>query len=235
MATDIRMAIWSANERTETVQRNRAAYTAAHPDVNVKFDSRALTVHHDADHADRRRQCARPRLDPRDHGSRLRQLRVHWLAQATFKGSAGYDLPDVTQSSLALWSAGSEIYAYRSRPRPSACRQQRRNQSARPEDSGQLIALANGSGTTRSKIDEAVAAAGKQGLIVRDFDYKVWDNLGLDLERLGATPWSADGKTLHVRRAADGCCDDLHPQAIFTRRPSGSRASQPTSSPVKRR
>src|SRR5690606_28419687 len=44
-------------------------------------------------------------------------------------------------------------------------------------------------------INTAVAASGKQGLIVRDFDYKVWDNLATIWNGWGASPWSTDGKT----------------------------------------
>ena len=49
--------------------------------------------------------------------------------------------------------------------------------------------------------DEAVAAAaavnartGKAGLVVRDFDYKTWDNLATVWTGWGAQAWSADGK-----------------------------------------
>ncbi len=50
--------------------------------------------------------------------------------------------------------------------------------------------------------DKAVAAAaasaaksGKSGLVVRDFDYKGWDNLSTVWTGWGAQAWSADGKT----------------------------------------
>ncbi|GMA23588.1 hypothetical protein GCM10025864_13470 [Luteimicrobium album] len=46
------------------------------------------------------------------------------------------------------------------------------------------------------KIAAATAAeTGKQGLVVRDFDYKAWENLASVWDAWGAAPWSADGKT----------------------------------------
>jgi multiple sugar transport system substrate-binding protein len=50
--------------------------------------------------------------------------------------------------------------------------------------------------------EKAVAAAsataaktGKQGLVIRDFDYKEWTNLATVFRGWGADAWSADGKT----------------------------------------
>ena len=50
--------------------------------------------------------------------------------------------------------------------------------------------------------DNAIATAaavnaktGKGGLVVRDFDYKAWDNLSTVWTGWGAEAWSADGKT----------------------------------------
>jgi len=39
------------------------------------------------------------------------------------------------------------------------------------------------------------AATGKQGLVIRDFDYKDWTNLATVFNGWGAEAWSADGKT----------------------------------------
>jgi multiple sugar transport system substrate-binding protein len=59
----------------------------------------------------------------------------------------------------------------------------------------ELIAAGEWNWDNANAINTAVAAAGKQGLIVRDFDYKVWDNLAAIWNGWGAAPWSADGKT----------------------------------------
>ena len=41
----------------------------------------------------------------------------------------------------------------------------------------------------------AVGATGKQGLIVRDFEYKMWGNLAAIYVGWGAKPWSEDTKS----------------------------------------
>ena len=74
----LRMTIWSANEAhlklfNEIADEYKSDAPERHRDHLRPAPVREL--HHDAHHADRRRQRARPGLDPGEHGARLRQLR----------------------------------------------------------------------------------------------------------------------------------------------------------------
>src|SRR5262245_4626404 len=111
MAVDIRMAIWSANEaHLALFNEIAAAYTAAHPDVNVSFASLPFDGYTTT-------------LTTQIAGGNAPDLA--WILETTagdfvssgalaplkagFEGVAGYDLPDVTESALALWTADGEI------------------------------------------------------------------------------------------------------------------------------
>jgi len=221
MATDIRMAIWSANEaHLKLFNEIGAAYTAAHPDVNVKFDSRAfdgytttLTTQIVGGNAPDLAWILETTAVDFVNSGALAPLK------ATFKGSAGYDLPDVTQSSLALWSAGSDIYAYPFSTSPFGMFVNNDVIKATGQKTpAELIAAGEWTWDNAIKIDEAVAAAGKQGLIVRDFDYKVWDNLASIWSGWGATPWSADGKTCTFAEQPMVAAMTFIHNAIFTKK-----------------
>ena len=67
----------------------------------------------------------------------------------------------------------------------------------------ELIAAGDGPGTTRRRAaPRCTRRPARPGLVVRDFDYKAWDNLASVWNGWGAAPWSADGKTCTLRPAA---------------------------------
>lgn len=116
--------------------------------------------------------------------------------RSTFEAVPDYALGDVTDSALALWTADGEIFAYPFSTSPFGMFvNDDLITAAGQQTPAQLIAAGSWTWDNANAINTAVAAAGKQGLIVRDFDYKVWDNLAAIWNGWGASPWSADGRT----------------------------------------
>jgi multiple sugar transport system substrate-binding protein len=198
MAQDIRMAIWSANEaHLALFNEIAAAYTAANPGVNVTFDSlpfdgytTTLTTQIAGGNAPDLAWILETTAGDFVSSGALAPLK------ASFEGVADYNLADVTQSALALWSADGEIYAYPFSTSPFAMFVNNDVITAAGQKTpAELIAAGEWTWDAANTINTAVAASGKQGLIVRDFDYKVWDNLATIWDAWGASPWSADGKT----------------------------------------
>jgi len=198
MATDIRMAIWSANEaHLALFNEIAAAYKAAHPDVNVSFDSlpfdgytTTLTTQIAGGNAPDLAWILETTAGDFVSSGALAPLK------ATFEGAADYNLADVTESALALWSADGEIFAYPFSTSPFGVFVNNDVIAAAGQKTpAEHIAAGSWTWDNANAINTAVAASGKQGLIVRDFDYKVWDNLAAIWNGWGASPWSADGKT----------------------------------------
>ena len=197
-AVDLRMAIWSANEgHLKLFNEIAAAYKETHPDVNVTFDSLAfdgytttLTTQIAGGNAPDLAWILETTAGDFVNSGALNPLK------ATFEGAADYNLADVTTSALALWSAGGDIYAYPFSTSPFGVFVNNDViKAAGQKTPAELIAAGEWTWDNANAINTAVAASGKQGLIVRDFDYKVWDNLATIWNGWGASPWSADGKT----------------------------------------
>ena len=198
MATDIRMTIWSANEaHLALFNEIGAAYKQTHPDVNVTFDSLPL-----ADYT--------TTLTTQIAGGNAPDLA--WIFEnsagdfvnsgalaplgPTFSSLEGYDLPDVTESALSLWSADGQIYAYPFSTSPFGIFVNNDViKAAGQQTPAEALAAGEWTWNKVNDIDKAVVASGKQGLIIRDFDYKLWDQLATIWIGWGAAPWSADGKT----------------------------------------
>lgn len=198
MATDIRMTIWSANEAHLALFNEIAgAYTQAHPDVKVTFDSLPLDTYTTT-------------LTTQIAGGNAPDLA--WIfensagdfvssgALAPFKATLaaypGYELDDVSPSALSVWSADGDIYAYPFSTSPFGIFVNNDViRAAGQKTPAELIAAGEWNWDNANAVNTAVAASGKQGLIVRDFDYKIWDQLAAIWLGWGAAPWSADGKT----------------------------------------
>jgi multiple sugar transport system substrate-binding protein len=197
-ATDIRMAIWSANEAHLALFNGIAAdYKATHPDVNVTFDSLAfdgytttLTTQIAGGNAPDLAWILETTAGDFVNSGALQPLK------STFTAAPDYNLADVTESALSLWSKDGDIFAYPFSTSPFAVFVNNDViKAAGQQTPAELIAAGQWTWDNAMKINAAVAASGKQGLIVRDFDYKVWDNLASIWAGWGATPWSADGAT----------------------------------------
>lgn len=218
-AVDLRMAIWSANEgHLALFNEIAAAYKQTHPDVNVTFDSLAfdgytttLTTQIAGGNAPDLAWILETTAGDFVNSGALMPLK------ATFEQTEGYDLPDVTESALALWSTGGEIFAYPFSTSPFGMFVNNDViKAAGQKTPAELIAAGEWTWDNANTINTAVAASGKQGLIVRDFDYKVWDNLASIWNGWGASPWSADGKTCAMTEQPFVDAMSFIHKAIFT-------------------
>ena len=115
-------------------------------------------------------------------------------------------------------------------------RQQRPAQAGRAATPAELIAAGKWDWTTVIAAASAVnAKTGKAGLVVRDFDYKTWDNLASVWTGWGAAGVERRRQDVRLQQAGDGRRDDRS----CTRRSSPTRrcpdrARPPTSSPATR-
>ncbi len=113
----------------------------------------------------------------------------------TLQNHEGYEYDDLLDSSLALWQQDDRLFAYPFSNSPFAVFVNTDQLAAAGQPSPADL-VASGEWTydaARDMSAAAAAASGKQGLVVRDFDYKVWENLATIWASWGAAPWSADG------------------------------------------
>lgn len=111
------------------------------------------------------------------------------------ESTEGYALDDIVPSSLALWEDGEGLYAYPFSNSPFAMfvNTDQISAAGQPDPAG---LVESGDWTFDAARDIAAATAedtGKQGLVVRDFDYQTWENLATVWSGWGAAPWSEDG------------------------------------------
>lgn len=197
-AQDIRMAIWSANEgHLALFNEIAAAYKADHPDVNVTFDSLAfdgytttLTTQIAGGNAPDLAWILETNAGDFVNSGALAPLR------ASFEAAPGYELTDVTESALALWASGGEIYAYPFSTSPIGVFVNNDViRAAGQQTPAELIATGEWTWDKAIEIASAVGNNGRAGIIVRDFNYQAWQNLASVYKAWGAAPWSADGRT----------------------------------------
>ncbi|MDP3950132.1 sugar ABC transporter substrate-binding protein [Microbacterium sp.] len=113
----------------------------------------------------------------------------------TLQEAEGYEYDDLLDSSLALWQKDDGLFAYPFSNSPFAMfvntDQLTAAGQANPAD---LVASGDWTlGAARDMSAAAAAVSGKQGLVVRDFDYKAWEVLASVWNGWGAAPWSEDG------------------------------------------
>lgn len=113
----------------------------------------------------------------------------------TLKDTEGYDYDDLLESSLSLWSKDDGLYAYPFSNSPFAVFVNTDQIAAAGQPNpADLVASDEWTFDAARDISAAAAAtSGKEGLVVRDFDYKIWENLATIWGGWGASPWSADG------------------------------------------
>jgi multiple sugar transport system substrate-binding protein len=197
-AQDLRMTIWSANEGHLALFNEIAEdYKAINPDVNVTFDSLPFDGYTTT-------------LTTQIAGGNAPDLA--WILETTaadfvtsgaliplnsaLERADGYDLPDVTDSALALWSTDGDIYAYPFSTSPFGMFVNNDLiREAGQRTPAELIEAGEWTWDNAIEVAEAVADAGHAGLIVRDFNYQVWQNLTSVYRGWGASPWSEDGTT----------------------------------------
>jgi multiple sugar transport system substrate-binding protein len=115
----------------------------------------------------------------------------------TLQNEEGYEYDDLLASSLALWQQDDRLYAYPFSNSPFAMFVNTDQLEAAGQPSPADL-VASGEWTYDAARDMAAAAAeasGGEGLVVRDFEYQIWENLATIWGGWGASPWSEDGTT----------------------------------------
>ena len=115
----------------------------------------------------------------------------------TLDKTAGYQADDLTDSATKLWKADGTLYAYPFSTSPFGVfvNTDLLKQAGQPSPA-ELIAAGRWNWETVFGAGSQVnARTGKAGLVVRDFDYKGWENLSTVWTGWGAKPWSDDGKS----------------------------------------
>ncbi|GAB2965554.1 sugar ABC transporter substrate-binding protein [Micromonospora polyrhachis] len=115
----------------------------------------------------------------------------------TLKKTEGYGYDDLSPATLKLWQDGGKLYAYPFSTSPfGVFVNTDLLKKAGQKTPAELIAAGQWNWTNAlAAASAANAATGKAGIVIRDFDYKGWDNLSTYFTGWGAQAWSADGKT----------------------------------------
>lgn len=138
--------------------------------------------------------------------------------QDTLRATAGYGYDDLLPSTTALWRRDDVLYAYPFSTSPFGIFVNldlvKQAGTKAPADR-----IAAGKWNWANAMADAAAvhaATGKAGLVVRDFDYKQWDNLATLWNGWGAAPWSADGRTCGFDQPAMAEAMRFLHKAVFT-------------------
>src|SRR5258705_2089265 len=115
----------------------------------------------------------------------------------TLQKTEGYSFADLAPAATKLWKADGKLYAYPFSTSPfGVFVNTDLLKQAGQATPAELIAAGKWDWSTVVAEAAAVnAGTGKAGLVVRDFDYKTWDNLASIWTGWGAQAWTADGKT----------------------------------------
>ncbi len=219
-AVPLRMTVWTGNKAHLDLFNGIAAeYKKTKPDVQVTFE----TLPFDNYTTTLTTQIAGG--NPPDLAWIFESSAPDFVAsgallplKGVLQGSQGYNFADIAPTALSLWQRNGEIFAYPFSTSPFAIFVN----NDLVKQAGQKTPaehIASGTWTW----DNAVAAAaavnaktGKGGIVVRDFEYKVWDNLATIWNAWGASPWSEDGKTCGFDQLAMVDAMTFIHKAIFT-------------------
>lgn len=115
----------------------------------------------------------------------------------TLGKAEGYSAADLSASATKLWKADGKLFAYPFSTSPFGVFVNTDQLKAAGQQTPAELIAAN-QWTWEKAVAVAAASSaksGKAGLVVRDFDYKGWDNLSTVWAGWGAEAWTADGKT----------------------------------------
>jgi multiple sugar transport system substrate-binding protein len=195
---NLRMTIWSAAPAHLALFNDIAAgFAKTHPNVTVKFDSLPFDTYNTT-------------LTTQIAGGNAPDLA--WLFEVsapdfvnsgalmpltdTFKATEGYNYDELAPGPLALWQKDGQLYAYPFSTSPFGMFVNNDLiKAAGAKTPAELIAADQWTWDNAIKTASAVGQSGKGGLVVRDFNYQLWQNLTSIYAGWGAGPWSADGKT----------------------------------------
>lgn len=197
-AVNLRMTIWSANEAHLALFNEIAeGFKATHPNVTVTFEplpfenyTTTLTTQIAGGNP--------PDLAWIFETSAADFVNSGALVPLTeaFTNTEGYDLTDVTESATALWTRDGQLYAYPFSTSPFAVFVNNDLVTAAgAKTPAELIASGEWNWENALATAKAVAENGKDGLVIRDFNYQTWQNLTAFWRGWGANAWSEDGKT----------------------------------------
>ncbi|MGN6331732.1 MAG: ABC transporter substrate-binding protein [Motilibacteraceae bacterium] len=116
----------------------------------------------------------------------------------TFSATPGYEYGDLAPNATKLWQRDGKLYAYPFSTSPLGMffNKDLLAKAGVTQAPDQLLASGTWTWQNAEKMAAQVAAkTGKQGLVVRDWDYKSWSKLASIWRGWGADAWSADGKT----------------------------------------
>ncbi|MCX4472001.1 sugar ABC transporter substrate-binding protein [Micromonospora sp. NBC_01655] len=196
----LRMTVWSANEAHLKLFNEIAdEYKKSHPDVeSITFDplpfenyTTTLTTQIAGGNApDLAWVFENSAPDFVSSGALL-------PLDETLKKAEGYAYDDLSPATTKLWQDGGKLYAYPFSNSPfGVFVNTDMVKKAGQKTPAELIAA--GQWNWENALATAAASAaksGKAGLVIRDFDYKGWDNLSTFFTGWGAQAWSEDGKS----------------------------------------
>ncbi|WP_020520972.1 ABC transporter substrate-binding protein [Catelliglobosispora koreensis] len=189
----LRMTVWTSNEaHLKLFNDIAAAYKAKNPRVTeVKFDpipfesyTTTLTT-----------QIAGG--NGPDLAWILENAAPDFVSSGALVALDGYDTSDLSPAATKLWQQNGKLIAYPFSTSPFGVFVNTDLLKA----AGQPLPddlIAQGKWSWDNVIASAAAVnaeTGKAGIVVRDFDYKSWDNLSTVWQGWGAQAWSEDGKT----------------------------------------
>jgi multiple sugar transport system substrate-binding protein len=198
MAQELRMAIWSAAEAHLALFNAIAdEFEASHPGVTVSYDSLAF----DGYVTTLTTQIAGG--NPPDLAWLFDTTATDFMAAGalfplsdTFAATEGYDMADYPPATLTSWSNDGTQYLYPFSTSPFGIFVNNDMiRAAGAKTPAEMIEAGEWTWDNAIATATAVAGTGKQGLIVRDFEYKNWGNLAAIYTGWGARPWSEDTRS----------------------------------------
>lgn len=196
----LRMTVWTASkDHLALFDQIAADYKTSHPNVSVKFDAlpldsytTALTTQVAGDNAPDLAWIFEKDAPDFVNSGALTDL------TATLKGTDGYQYDDLAPATTKLWTKDGKLFGYPFSTSPFVVfynKDMLAKAGAQTPD--KLIAAKQWNWTSVEDAAKKVSAGqpGKFGMVIRDFDYKTWDNLASLWAGYGAAPWSADGGT----------------------------------------
>ncbi|GAB2591780.1 sugar ABC transporter substrate-binding protein [Paractinoplanes abujensis] len=184
----LRMTTWSANPaHVQLFDAIAAEYKATHPDVTVKFDALPIDNYTTT-------------VTTQIAGGNAPD--IAWILEGSapdFVASGALEplddsienVADLAPAATALWKQDGKLMAYPFSTSPfgvfvNTDLLKKAGVTLPAEWTWENVITAAGT---------VAAKTGKQGLVIRDFDYKDWTNLATVFRGWDAEAWTADGKT----------------------------------------
>lgn len=225
---NLRMTVWSgAPEHLKLLDGIAAEYRKTNPDVkSIKFDVLPVENYTET-------------LTTQIAGGKSPDLAWIFENSAPDFVSSGAlkevkDDEDVLPAAKEIWQQDGKLYAYPFSTSPFGVfvNTDMLKKAGQPTPAD-LIKQGKWTWDEATAMGAAVNdKTGKTGIVIRDFDYKSWDNLASYWDGWGAEAWSADGKTCGFDKPEMvQAMTSLH-KAIFEDEAMLAWAPPPTSSPV---